>query len=46
MRRLLAAVCLPAALGSAATAAPARQFRGVRSVRVFLNGQRLSDAIR
>lgn len=24
----------------------ARQFRGVRSVRVFLNGQRLSDAIR
>jgi hypothetical protein len=26
--------------------ATARQFRGVRSVRVFLNGQRLSDAIR
>lgn len=26
--------------------ATARQFRGVRSVRVFLNGQRLADAIR
>jgi len=26
--------------------ATARQFRGVRTVRVFLNGQRLSDAIR
>lgn len=26
--------------------ATARQFRGVRSVRVFLNGERLSDAIR
>ena len=26
--------------------ATARQFRGVRSVRVFLNGRRLSDAIR
>lgn len=26
--------------------ATARQFRGVRSVRVFINGQRLSDAIR
>jgi len=26
--------------------ATARQFRGVRSVRVFLNGERLADAIR
>ncbi|HWS85921.1 MAG TPA: GerMN domain-containing protein [Pyrinomonadaceae bacterium] len=26
--------------------ATARQFRGVRSVRVFINGQRLADAIR
>jgi hypothetical protein len=26
--------------------ATARQFRGVRSVRVLINGQRLSDAIR